>query len=144
MKKINLFQFQQSLMRYNKRIMVKTNSKKRQLIIKNKPSLNFNTSIQKNNHLSYRPDIDGLRTVAVCIVIVFHAWPNMLTGGLIGVDVFFAISGYLISGIIIKKCRKNSFSFIDFYSRRIRRIYPALLCILFFVLIIAMSKLLAR
>jgi len=94
--------------------------------------------------LSYRPDIDGLRTVAVCIVIVFHAWPNMLTGGFIGVDVFFVISGYLISGIIIKQSLTGRFSFIDFYSRRVKRIYPALLIVLTVVLIASCLFLLAR
>jgi peptidoglycan/LPS O-acetylase OafA/YrhL len=83
-----------------------------------------------HSHLSYRADIDGLRTIAVGIVVIFHAWPEFMTGGFIGVDIFFVISGYLISGIIIKQARKQSFSYIDFYSRRIKRIYPALILVL--------------
>jgi peptidoglycan/LPS O-acetylase OafA/YrhL len=63
-----------------------------------------------------------------------------MPGGFIGVDIFFVISGYLISGIIIKEARKNSFSYLDFYSRRIKRIYPALIVILVFVLYVASRK----
>lgn len=57
-----------------------------------------------------------------------------MPGGYVGVDVFFVISGYLISGIIIKQAKQNKFSYLDFYSRRIKRIYPALLVVLIFVL----------
>ena len=84
-------------------------------------------------HLSspkYRPDIDGLRAVAVLSVVVFHAFPNLLKGGFIGVDVFFVISGYLISTIIYQNLDKGTFRFTDFYSRRIKRIFPALLLVL--------------
>ena len=79
---------------------------------------------------SYRADIDGLRAVAVLSVIAFHAFPNLLPGGFIGVDIFFVISGYLISGIIFKEVDQGRFSFIEFYSRRIRRIFPALALVL--------------
>ena len=65
-----------------------------------------------------------------------------MTGGFIGVDVFFVISGYLISGIIIKQTLKNSFSYLDFYSRRVKRIYPALILVLLTVLIISVWKML--
>jgi peptidoglycan/LPS O-acetylase OafA/YrhL len=65
-----------------------------------------------------------------------------MTGGFIGVDVFFVISGYLISGIIIKQTLKKSFSYLDFYSRRVKRIYPALILVLLTVLIISIWKLL--
>ena len=85
-----------------------------------------------------------MRTVAVGMVIIFHAWPDILPGGFIGVDIFFVISGYLISSIIITQIKKNRFSYIDFYSRRIKRIYPALILVLIFVLVVGMMKLLRR
>jgi len=88
-------------------------------------------NVVANSHPgSYRADIDGLRAVAVLSVIGFHAFPNLLPGGFIGVDIFFVISGYLISGIIFKEVDKGRFSFVDFYSRRIRRIFPALALVL--------------
>ena len=75
---------------------------------------------------SYRPDIDGLRAVAVLLVMGFHAFPGRVPGGFVGVDVFFAISGFLISGLIIRDIREGTFSLRHFYARRIRRIFPAL------------------
>jgi peptidoglycan/LPS O-acetylase OafA/YrhL len=81
------------------------------------------------NH-QYRPDIDGLRAFAVLSVVLFHAFPEFITGGFIGVDVFFVISGFLISTIIFEKLEQGSFSFIDFYARRVRRIFPALILVL--------------
>jgi peptidoglycan/LPS O-acetylase OafA/YrhL len=81
-------------------------------------------------HPRYRTDIDGLRAIAVLAVVGFHAFPGWVRGGFIGVDVFFVISGFLISTIIFSSLLRNSFSFIEFYSRRIRRIFPALLLIL--------------
>lgn len=81
-------------------------------------------------HPRYRPDIDGLRAVAILSVIAFHAFPGLLRGGFIGVDIFFVISGFLISTIIIGSLERGSFSFIDFYRRRIRRIFPALALVL--------------
>ncbi len=81
-------------------------------------------------YLKYRPDIDGLRALAVLGVIGFHFFPDRIIGGFIGVDIFFVISGYLISTIIFKAIESESFSFLDFYSRRIRRIFPALLVVL--------------
>jgi len=83
----------------------------------------------------YRPDIDGLRAIAVFGVVGFHAFPNLIAGGFVGVDVFFVISGYLITDIIRNKLRLGTFSIAEFYSRRIRRIFPALL----FVLLICMA-----
>lgn len=77
-------------------------------------------------HPRYRPDIDGLRAIAIFSVLIFHAFPEYLPGGFIGVDIFFVISGFLICTIIFENLAQNSFSFIDFYSRRIRRIFPAL------------------
>ena len=81
-------------------------------------------------HLPYRPDIDGLRAVAILSVLAFHTWPNVVRGGFIGVDVFFVISGYLISSIILRSLREDRFSLRRFYARRIRRIFPALLVVL--------------
>lgn len=85
---------------------------------------------------SYRTDIDGLRAVAVLAVVGFHAFPGVFRAGFIGVDIFFVISGFLISGILFKALAQNKFSFVDFYSRRIRRIFPALGLVLFFSLVI--------
>lgn len=82
------------------------------------------------SHPKYRPDIDGLRAIAVLAVVAFHAFPSWVKGGFIGVDVFFVISGYLISTIIFENLDKGTFSFFEFYSRRIRRIFPALLLVL--------------
>ena len=79
----------------------------------------------------YRPDIDGLRALAVLSVVAFHAFPNIAPGGFIGVDIFFVISGFLISTIIFENLENNSFSFAKFYARRIKRIFPALVLILF-------------
>lgn len=78
----------------------------------------------------YRPDIDGLRAFAVLAVVTFHAFPATVRGGFLGVDVFFAISGYLICGILLRELEAGSFSFLQFYSRRVRRIFPALLLVL--------------
>lgn len=80
--------------------------------------------------LAYRPDIDGLRAFAVLSVLIFHAFPDALPGGFIGVDVFFVISGYLISGIMFRELSQQRFRFSDFYARRIKRIFPALVLVL--------------
>ena len=82
------------------------------------------------SHPKYRPDIDGLRAVAVLSVVIFHAFPNSLKSGFIGVDIFFVISGYLISSIIFENIDRGSFSFGEFYGRRIKRIFPALTLVL--------------
>ncbi|MDP9529928.1 acyltransferase family protein [Pseudomonas protegens] len=79
---------------------------------------------------TYRPDIDGLRVVAVLSVVAFHAFPAWMKGGFIGVDVFFVISGFLISTIIFNNLDRGTFSFSEFYARRIKRIFPALLLVL--------------
>jgi peptidoglycan/LPS O-acetylase OafA/YrhL len=78
----------------------------------------------------YRPDIDGLRAVAIVSVIVYHAFPGVLPGGFLGVDVFFVISGYLITQLILREVHEQSFSLAGFYRRRARRILPALLVVL--------------
>lgn len=80
----------------------------------------------------YRPDIDGLRSVAVISVIIFHAFPRDFAGGFIGVDIFFVISGYLISNILLNHIAQTQFSLAHFYGRRILRIFPALMVILIF------------
>ena len=80
--------------------------------------------------MSYRPDIDGLRAIAVLVVVIYHAFPDVLPGGFVGVDIFFIISGYLISSVLFQSIQSNSFSIFDFYSRRIRRIFPALSIVL--------------
>ena len=82
-------------------------------------------STTRHVSLEYRPEIDGLRALAVLSVFIFHLNHNWLPGGFVGVDVFFVISGYLITSIIYKECQKNSFSLKKFYQRRISRIFPA-------------------
>jgi peptidoglycan/LPS O-acetylase OafA/YrhL len=74
----------------------------------------------------YRPDIDGLRALAIIPVVAYHAWPAIFPGGFVGVDIFFVISGFLITRIILAP----GFSFSEFYCRRVRRIFPALLLVL--------------
>lgn len=85
-----------------------------------------------NNASSYRADIDGLRTLAVIPVVLYHLGTPFVSGGYVGVDVFFVISGFLITGIINRELQSKSFSIIRFYERRFRRILPAL----FFVIAI--------
>ena len=89
-----------------------------------------NTAAAKLSHPKYRPDIDGLRAVAVLAVVAFHAFLRWLPGGFVGVDVFFVISGYLISTILLENLARDTFSFTTFYMRRIRRIFPALALVL--------------
>ncbi len=97
-----------------------------------------------NPHLIYRPDIDGLRAVAILLVIIFHAFPKFLRGGFVGVDIFFVISGYLITTIILKGQSQNSFNLVEFYSRRIKRIFPSLIVVLSFCLVSGWFILLAN
>lgn len=78
----------------------------------------------------YRADIDGLRAVAILAVLFYHAFPDVVPGGFIGVDVFFVISGYLIGGVIFQDLARGRFSLGNFYIRRVRRLFPALLLVL--------------
>jgi peptidoglycan/LPS O-acetylase OafA/YrhL len=78
----------------------------------------------------YRPEVDGLRTIAVMSVILYHAGLGLAPGGYIGVDIFFVISGYLITSIIYREVGQGKFSFLTFYERRIRRIFPALFVVM--------------
>src|SRR5688572_21288144 len=80
--------------------------------------------------LVYRADIDGIRAVAVLAVIAYHAFPSRMPGGFVGVDIFFVISGFLITSLIQKGLNDGRFSFLGFYSRRIKRIFPALIVVL--------------
>ena len=92
---------------------------------------------QQEKHSYWRSDITGLRALAVIPVLIFHAWPSMLPGGFVGVDVFFVISGYLISGILFRQLqRTGSVDIGEFYGKRIRRIIPNLLCVLLFTAIV--------
>ena len=96
---------------------------------KTRPALEVST-LPHLTHPKYRPDIDGLRALGVLLVVIFHAFPRTLPGGFVGVDIFFVVSGYLISSIIFGNLEAGTFSFSEFYSRRIRRIFPALAIVL--------------
>ena len=96
-----------------------------------------------NSTDSYRADIDGLRCIAVMGVVIFHAFPQRLPGGFVGVDVFFVISGYLITGIIERALQSGHSVLLEFYRRRIRRIFPALITVLAATLIAGFFFLLA-
>ncbi len=84
--------------------------------------------------LAYRSDIDGLRGIAVLSVVLYHLGVRGFAGGYVGVDIFFVVSGYLITGIILREIQQGTFSVATFYERRIRRIFPALFATLAFVL----------
>lgn len=88
------------------------------------------------SHQQYRPEIDGLRTIAVIAVIIFHLDFEWFPGGYLGVDVFFVISGYLISSIILKELDEGSFRFTNFWARRVRRIFPAMLAMILTTLVV--------
>ena len=105
--------------------------------LKNKKSF-IGEHLQKA-HLSkndYRPDLDALRGIAVLAVIIFHAFPSLIPGGFVGVDIFFVISGYIISKHIVEQLGCGNFQIKEFYKRRIKRIFPALILVLLFVIII--------
>jgi peptidoglycan/LPS O-acetylase OafA/YrhL len=99
------------------------------------PHISFQANLARSN--KYRPDIDGLRALAVLSVLFFHANVAGFSGGFVGVDVFFVISGYLITSIISHDIALGRFSFVSFYERRIRRIFPALFAVVFFSILAA-------
>lgn len=103
----------------------------------------FTTELKiSRDAISYRPDIDGLRAVAVSAVLIFHFFPPKLPGGFVGVDIFFVISGFLITGIILRELDAGKFTFRGFYSRRIRRIFPSLALVLTVTLVAGWATLL--
>ncbi|MDG1827040.1 MAG: acyltransferase, partial [Henriciella sp.] len=90
-------------------------------------------SNQDSISLGFRPDIQGLRALAVLMVLVFHVFPSAYPGGYIGVDIFFVISGYLISsGLLKQQASEQGISLLGFYERRIRRLMPAATLVLVF------------
>jgi peptidoglycan/LPS O-acetylase OafA/YrhL len=94
--------------------------------------------------IAYRPDIDGLRAVAVGTVVLFHAHLGLFPGGFVGVDVFFVISGYLITSIIARELDTGTFSLLSFYERRIRRIFPALMVVIAACLVVGAWRMTSR
>ena len=91
------------------------------------------SSLQEINRISFREDINLLRALAVLGVVFYHAKFQIFSSGYLGVDVFFVISGYLISNIIISEINKKDFKFRNFYFRRVKRILPALFLTLVFI-----------
>jgi len=96
----------------------------------------------KPGNPNYRPDIDGLRAVAVLMVVAYHIGTRFVKGGFVGVDIFFVISGYLISKILMKELEQDRFSIAAFYVRRVRRIAPALIAVLVATTLVAYFTLL--
>ena len=92
--------------------------------------------------MTYRPEIDGLRSIAVLAVLLFHLGVPGITGGFTGVDIFFVISGYLITGILMRDLEAGRFSLAQFYRRRALRILPALFAVLIVTGIISVFVLL--
>jgi peptidoglycan/LPS O-acetylase OafA/YrhL len=93
----------------------------------------------QESQLPYRPDIDGLRAVAVLPVVFYHFRIAPFSGGFVGVDIFFVISGYLITSLIRREMENGEFSLLGFYERRIRRIFPALFVMLIVTSIVAFA-----
>lgn len=83
----------------------------------------------RSQHITYRPDIDGLRAFAITLVLLYHLWPERLSGGFVGVDVFFVISGFLITQLLMKRLKQGDLGIRAFYSARINRLFPALLTV---------------
>ena len=88
-----------------------------------------------NHSLKYNPSIDGLRGIAISLVIIFHIWPEYLSFGYVGVDIFFLLSGYLITKIIYTKLEEKKFLLKEFYRNRVRRIFPSFIIVLFTILL---------
>ncbi|CEG58837.1 acyltransferase family protein [Legionella fallonii] len=88
--------------------------------------------------MKYRPDIDGLRAIAILLVLIYHGGLSLFPSGFVGVDVFFVISGFLITSIIHRSLSNHSFSFIDFYNRRLWRLQPVLVCFIFSTLLLTL------
>ena len=95
-----------------------------------KQSKSVQTTAQNSIKLSYRQDIDGLRAIAVIAIVAFHAFPSLIPGGFVGVDIFFVISGFLITSLILQSQQNKNFSLSEFYAGRIRRIFPSLTLVL--------------
>jgi peptidoglycan/LPS O-acetylase OafA/YrhL len=104
-------------------------SKAEPILSKAEPAISI-ADVASHPHVPYRGDIDGLRAIAVLGVVLYHAFPTLIVGGFTGVDVFFVISGYLISANIYKSAADGRFSIVDFYRRRIRRIFPSLILVM--------------
>jgi peptidoglycan/LPS O-acetylase OafA/YrhL len=107
------------------------------------PRRNARSDIPAASHsLAYRRDVDGLRAIAVLSVLGYHLQISWLSGGFVGVDVFFVISGYLIGALILQNVKLGTFSLLDFYARRIRRIAPAFVALIVLVMLLGYFQLL--
>jgi peptidoglycan/LPS O-acetylase OafA/YrhL len=104
----------------------------------------INSETDSSMTLRYRPEIDGLRAIAILLVLGFHAFPSTLPGGFIGVDLFFVISGFLITSILGSELENQPLSIINFYARRILRIFPALIIVVFSCLCFGWNTLIAE
>ena len=96
----------------------------------------FRPLVKVKHSLKYNPALDGLRGIAISLVLLFHIWPEYFSFGYVGVDIFFVLSGYLITQIIYSNLQAVSFSFKEFYRNRIRRIFPALIIVLLITFLI--------
>ncbi len=94
------------------------------------PTSDATTVYASHSQAGYRTDIEGLRGIAVLSVLAVHSFPQWIKGGFIGVDIFFVLSGFLITGILFRSLEAGRFSYIDFYTRRVRRIFPSLCLVL--------------
>jgi peptidoglycan/LPS O-acetylase OafA/YrhL len=88
------------------------------------------SAMQRSEPRGFRADIQGLRAIAVALVLAFHLWPDQLTGGFVGVDVFFVISGYLITSHLLQRPPASGREVAQFWARRLRRLLPAALLVL--------------